>query len=200
MIEEEVLRLPNFSLDMEVSVSPASILFLPIAARLIVSILRFSINVLFVDATNVLLFCVALGILSYKTVMDSSLMSGILVGLGSRVVLTYFMQGRRWTVLSGFLLGVFTSDVVTLFWGYVSQHTWEAEQERLRQRRKLAKTRARRISDPRRPSASLASMAASNDTEMMKDDADKEAITLKRNLALAEAEIRRAQEERIWAM
>lgn len=134
--------------------------------------------------------------------MHSSLFSGILVGLGSRAVITYVMQGRRWTVLCGILLGIFSSDVVTLFWTYVNQESerWNLEYEKDQARRRRRSTK-RRISDPRPPNAELTAQAAALNAEALQNgDADEDTVVLKRKLAQAEADINRLQEERKWSM
>lgn len=197
MIQEEGLFFSGLTLDMDIS--PSFILFIPVAGRLLLAISRHSFNVLFIDPRETFLFCMALGILTYHTIMNSSLISGILVGLGSRVLITYFLQGRRWTVLCGIALGLFSSDVVTLFWTYVNQENarWNAEWEKDQARRKKRAAR-RRISDPARPTPSIA--AAADDKDLQNAGSDSDVLSLKRKLAQAEADIRRLQEERQWSM
>ncbi|KAG8813097.1 hypothetical protein FRC17_001677 [Serendipita sp. 399] len=201
MIEDERLVLPSLSPDMVLT--PSSILLLPVVARISLSIIRYNFNIIFVEPSLAFLFCMALGILTYKTLIHSSLLSGILVGLGSRAVLTYLMQGRRWTVLCGFCLGLFSSDVVTLFWAYVTQETARVDREVARKRRSRL-SRSRRISDPQPPAPSvaeaLAREAAEADAQMIKNGADPELVALTRKVAQAEAEVSRAHEERKWAI
>lgn len=201
MIEELSLVLPDLSLDMDLS--PSLILFIPVAARLSLSVLRYSsLDILFIDQRETFLYCMAIGILSYGAVMNSSLVSGILVGLGSRAIITYILQGRRWTVLCGLLLGMFSSDVVTLFWTYVNQENqrWNLEYEKDQARRKRRSLK-RRISDPRPPNPALAAQTAAIDADLVQNgDPDKDALILKRRIAQAEAEVNRLQEERKWSM
>lgn len=201
MIQEFTLTLPNFFPDMDLA--PSSILFIPVAARLAVSIFRYnSIDILFIEPRDAFLYCMGMGILGYGAIMHSSLFSGILVGLGSRAVITYVMQGRRWTVLCGILLGIFSSDVVTLFWTYVNQESerWNLEYEKDQARRRRRSTK-RRISDPRPPNAELTAQAAALNAEALQNgDADEDTVVLKRKLAQAEADINRLQEERKWSM
>jgi hypothetical protein len=196
MIENERLELPNFSLDMDLS--PSSILLIPVVARLGLATFRFSINILFVDPSNAFLFCMALGILTYKTIIHSSLISGIVLGLSSRVVVTYFIQGRRWIIICGFFLGIFASDIVTLFWNYVNDQSDSYARDGDRRRRKS--TRARRLSDPRPPNPAWSSLAGKQSGEAFQTPSDQEMASLKRRLAQAEATVRRVQEERKWAM
>ena len=196
MIENERLELPDFSLDMDLS--PSSILLIPVVARLSLATIQFqSINILFVDPSNAFLFCMALGILTYKTIIHSSLISGIVLGLSSRVVITYFIQGRRWTIICGFLLGVFASDIVTLFWNYVNEQSDNYARDGGRRRKS---TRARRLSDPRPPNPAWSSLAGKQSGEAFHTPSDQEVAVLKRRLAQAEATVRRVQEERKWAM
>ncbi|KAG8853727.1 hypothetical protein FRB91_004429 [Serendipita sp. 411] len=201
MIEDEQLVLPSFSPDMVLT--PSSILLLPVVARITLSIIRYNFNIIFVEPSLAFLFCMALGILTYKTLIHSSLLSGILVGLGSRAVLTFLMQGRRWTVLCGFCLGLFSSDVVTLFWAYVTQESAKHNREVAAKKRKRV-TRGRRISNPQPPAPSvaeaLAKEAAEADAEMIRNGADPGLVALTRKLAQAEAEVGRAHEERKWAI
>jgi hypothetical protein len=201
MIEELSLVLPDLSLDMDLS--PSLILFIPVAARLSLSVLRYSsLDILFIDQRETFLYCMAIGILAYGAVMNSSLVSGILVGLGSRAIITYILQGRRWTVLCGLLLGMFSSDVVTLFWAYVNQENqrWNLEYEKDQARRKR-KSLKRRISDPRPPNPELAAQAAAIDADLVQNGGpDKDTLILKRRLAQVEAEVNRLQEERKWSM
>lgn len=202
-MEEFPLSQSLLSLDMELAeLSPYSILFIPVAARLGLSILRYnSIAVLWISPTDAFLYCMGIGILAYGTVMHSSLFSGIVVGLGSRAIVTYLMQGRRWTIVCGILLGWFSSDVVTLFWLYVNQENerWNLEYEKDQTRRK--KRASRRISDPRPPNPELTTQAAAINAEALQNgDADTETVVLKRKLAQAEADINRLQEERKWSM
>jgi hypothetical protein len=196
MIENDRLELPNFSLDMDLS--PSSILLIPVVARLGLATFRFSINILFVDPSNAFLFCMALGILTYKTIIHSSLISGIVLGLSSRVVVTYFIQGRRWIIICGFFLGIFASDIVTLFWNYVNDQSDSYARDGDRRRRKS--TRARRLSDPRPPNPAWSSLAGKQSGEAFQTPSDQEMASLKRRLAQAEATVRRVQEERKWAM
>jgi len=194
MIENERLELPELSLDMDLS--PSSILLIPIVARLTLAIVQFrSVNILFVDPSNAFLYCMALGILTYKTIVHSSLISGVVLGLGSRVVITYVMQGRRWLILCGFLLGVFSSDIVTLFWNYVNQQTDTYEEGSGRKRR-----RVRRLSNPRPPNVVLPSLTNKQNGNAPRTAPDEDIASLKRRLAQAEATVRRVQEERQWAM
>ncbi|KAG8803565.1 hypothetical protein FRC16_004438 [Serendipita sp. 398] len=183
--------------------TPSSILLLPVVARITLSIIRYNFNIIFVEPSLAFLFCMALGILTYKTLIHSSLLSGILVGLGSRAVLTFLMQGRRWTVLCGFCLGLFSSDVVTLFWAYVTQESAKHNREVAAKKRKRV-TRGRRISNPQPPAPSvaeaLAKEAAEADAEMIRNGADPGLVALTRKLAQAEAEVGRAHEERKWAI
>ncbi|KIM30596.1 hypothetical protein M408DRAFT_15541 [Serendipita vermifera MAFF 305830] len=178
--------------------SPSSILLIPVVARLGLSVLRFSTNILFVEPSNAFLFCMGLGILTYKTIVNSSLISGIAVGISSRAVITYILQGRRWTVICGFLLGIFASDVVTLFWNYVNQHAEATESEGRRRRKKSS--RSRRLSDPRPPSPTWASLPGPNGELAIDGASDKDTVSLKRRIAEAEATVRRVQEERQWAL
>lgn len=198
MIEDEVLLLPSFSFSLDMDLSPSSILLIPVVARLSLSVLRFSTNILFVEPSNAFLFCMGLGILTYKTVVNSSLVSGIAVGVSSRVLITYFMQGRKWIVVCGFLLGIFASDVVTLFWNYVNQHVEATENERRRRRRKSIRTR--RLSDPRPPNPAWSSGNGLGNGNTLESASDKDTASLKRRIAEAEATVRRVQEERKWAM
>ena len=196
MIEDESLVLPSFSLDMDLS--PSSILLIPVVARLGLSVLRFNSSILFIEPSNAFLFCMGLGILTYKTIVNSSLISGIAVGVSSRAIITYLMQGRKWTVICGFLLGIFASDVVTLFWNYVNQQSETTEDEGHRKRRKS--TRTRRLSNPRPPNPAWASITRPKDGDMQDGASDKDTASLKRRIAEAEATVRRVQEERKWAM
>ncbi|PVG00346.1 hypothetical protein CPB86DRAFT_773802 [Serendipita vermifera] len=181
-------------------ISPSSILLIPVGARLSLSVLRYSFDILFVEPSNAFLFCMALGILSYKTIMYSSLLSGVMVGLGSRALITYIAQGRRWTVVCGFLLGVFASDVVTLFWTYVNQESIEFERQRAKRLKREARPK-RRISDPRPPNPNWrSSIADSGDIVLQAQGLDKDTVVLMRKTASAEAEVKRLQEERKWAI
>jgi hypothetical protein len=198
MIEDELFVLPSWSSDMDIT--PSSILLIPVGARLIIAVLRYSFDILFVEPSNAFLFCMAIGILSYKTIMYSSLLSGVMVGLGSRAMLTYIVQGRRWTVVCGFLLGIFASDVVTLFWTYVNQESLEFEKQRVKKLKRKT-TPKRRISDPRPPNPSWrSSIADTGDIVLQAQGLDKDTVVLMRKTASAEAEVKRLQEERKWAM
>ena len=197
MIEDERLVLPTLSLNMDLT--PPLILLLPTLGRIVLSIIQAGrIDVIFVEPSLGFLYCMGLGVLTYQTIMNSSLLSGIMVGLGSRAVLTYLFQGRRWTVLCGFLLGIFTSDVVTLFWAHINQQS--VQDGRVASRRRKKSTRSRRVSDPRRPDASLTGTTTVNPNPNPQNVEDMDIPTLTRQLAQAEADVRRVQEERKWAM
>ncbi|CAG7854899.1 SubName: Full=Uncharacterized protein {ECO:0000313/EMBL:CCA77761.1} [Serendipita indica DSM 11827] len=179
--------------------TPPLILLLPTVGRIVLSIIQSGrFDIIFVEPSLGFLYCMGLGVLTYQTIMNASLFSGILVGLGSRAVLTYLFQGRRWTVLCGFLLGVFTSDVVTLFWAYINQES--IQNARVVSRKRKKSTRSRRLSDPRRPDESLAGTTTVNPMENMQNSGEADIPTLTRQLAQAEADVRRVQEERKWAI
>jgi hypothetical protein len=90
--------------------SPSSVLLFGSIARITISIFMNDLNVLYTSQANVLLFNLCLGTLLYQAIVEARLLPGIFAGLGLRIMFAHIVDGRRWSVLSGLLLGIAFSD------------------------------------------------------------------------------------------
>lgn len=107
-IEGMGFRVPSFGPNMDLS--PSSVLLFGTIARISISIFIHDLNVLYTSQANVLLFNACLGILLYQAIVEARLLPGVFAGLGVRIMFAHIVDGRRWSVISGLLLGIALSD------------------------------------------------------------------------------------------
>jgi len=108
VIEDVRFRVPSFGPNMDLS--PSSVLLFGTIARVTISIFKNDLNVLYTSQANVVLFNACLGILLYQTIVEARLFPGIVAGLGLRIMFAHIVDGRRWSVISGLLMGIALSD------------------------------------------------------------------------------------------
>ena len=107
-IEGMSFRVPSFGPNMDLS--PSSVLLFGTIARISISIFINDLNVLYTSQANVLLFNACLGILLYQAIVEARLLPGVFAGLGVRIMFAHIVDGQRWSVISGLLLGIALSD------------------------------------------------------------------------------------------
>jgi len=109
-IEDVRFGVPSFGPNMDLS--PSSVLLFGTIARITISIFKNDLNILYTSQTNVVLFNACLGILLYQTIVEARLLPGLFAGLGVRIMFAHIVDGRRWSVISGLLMGIALSDGV----------------------------------------------------------------------------------------
>jgi hypothetical protein len=107
-IEDVTFRVPSFGPNMDLS--PSSVLLFGSIARISISIFKNDLNALYTSQANVVLFNACLGILLYQTIVEARLLPGIIAGLGLRIMFAHIVDGRRWSVIAGLLMGIALSD------------------------------------------------------------------------------------------
>lgn len=107
-IEDVNFRVPSFGPNMDLS--PSSVLLFGSIARITISIFKNDLNVLYTSQANVVLFNACLGILLYQAILEARLVPGVFAGLGLRTLCAHIADGRRWSVISGVLMGFALSD------------------------------------------------------------------------------------------
>lgn len=107
-IEDVRLRVPWFGPNMDLS--PSSVLLFGSIARISISVFINDLNVVYTNQANVVLFNACLGILLYQSIFEARLLPGIFAGVGVRIMFAHLVDGRRWSVISGLLMGLALSD------------------------------------------------------------------------------------------
>lgn len=107
-VEDLSCRLPSFGPNMDLS--PSSVLLFAAIARVSISVFINDLNALYTSQANVVLFNACLGILLYQSIVEARLLPGIVAGVGVRIMFAHIVDGRRWSVVSGLLMGIALSD------------------------------------------------------------------------------------------
>ena len=107
-IEDVSCRVPSFGPNMDLS--PSSVLLFAAIARVSISVFINDLNALYTSQANVVLFNACLGILLYQSIVEARLLPGIVAGVGVRIMFAHIVDGRRWSVISGLLMGIALSD------------------------------------------------------------------------------------------
>ena len=107
-IEDVRFRVPWFGPNMDLS--PSSVLLFSFIARISISVFINDVNVVYTSQSNVVLFNACLGILLYQSIFEARLLPGIFAGVGVRIMFAHLVDGRRWSVITGLLMGIALSD------------------------------------------------------------------------------------------